>query len=106
MSVVVCVQRSVDAREKQRAAARGRSHFLGPPVITVDGDDAEAICQSLLCVRRGTGRDGYLVARASINRIRLTRTETGWRIVDRQAQVLDGGEDARRLLGLAAEPER
>lgn len=98
------VRRMVESADHQRLITRGSAHFLGPAAITVDGDDAEAFCQSLLCVRRD--RDGYLVARASINRFRLTRTDAGWRIVDRQTQLLDGGERAGRLLGLVAGPER
>lgn len=100
------VRQMVESADHQRLIARGSAHFLGPAEITVDGDDAEAICQSLLCVRRGSDRDGYLVARASINRFRLTRTDAGWRIVEREAQLLDGGEHAGRLLGIIADSQR
>ncbi|EUA34776.1 snoaL-like domain protein [Mycobacterium xenopi 3993] len=34
---------------------RGAAHFLGPAVVTVDGDKAVAVCESLLVVHRDGG---------------------------------------------------
>ena len=75
---------------------RGCCHFFGPPVITVDGDDAVAVCQSTLWVRRESR--GYQVARAGVHLIRLRRSESGWQIVTRTARQLDGGPAALDLI--------
>lgn len=75
---------------------RGCCHFFGPPVITVDGDEAVAVCQSTLWVRREP--HGYQVARAGVHLIRLRRAESGWQIVTRTARQLDGGPAALDLI--------
>lgn len=95
------IRAMVDSEPHQRLIARGSAHFLGPAVIRVSGDTAEAVCQSLLCLRRAEG-DGYVLLRATVNHFELIRGETGWRIRSRIAQVLDGGERARSLLARAA----
>lgn len=73
----------------------GSAHFLGPAVVTVTGDEAVAVCESLLVLRRG---DGYLVARAGANRFELRRTDGRWQIIHRTSRQLDGDSEARRLL--------
>ena len=80
----------------QGLMARGCCHFFGPPVITVDGDDAMAVCQSTVLVRRESR--GYQVARAGVHLIRLRRGDDGWEIVTRTARQLDGGSAAHELL--------
>ncbi|HTM85113.1 MAG TPA: nuclear transport factor 2 family protein [Mycobacterium sp.] len=100
------VRAMVESDAHQRLIGRGSAHFLGPAVITVDGDQAQAVCESLLCVRRGQGRDGsdgrdgYAVWRATANHFRLARIERRWQIVARTSQLLDGGDQARTLLSL------
>lgn len=91
------VRAMVDSDDHQRLIARGSAHFLGPAVIRVTGDTAEAVCQSLLCLRRAEG-GGYLLLRATVNHFHLVRGVTGWRIRSRTAQVLDGSDRARSLL--------
>lgn len=80
----------------QGLIARGCCHFFGPPVVTVDGDDAVAVCESTLLVRRDSG--GYAIARAGVHLLRLHRTPGGWRIVSRTARGFDGTEAARTLI--------
>lgn len=80
----------------QGLIARGCCHFFGPPVVTVDGDDAVAVCESTLLVRRESG--GYAVARAGLHLLRLRRESDGWRIVSRTARGLDGTPAARALI--------
>ena len=80
----------------QGLIARGCCHFFGPPVITVDGDEAVAVCQSTLWVRRESR--GYQVARAGVHLIRLRRAGAGWEIVTRTARQLDGGSAALDLV--------
>lgn len=79
---------------------RGCSHFLGPAHVSVDGDRAVAVCESVLLVRH-EGRT--LVARIGANRWELVRTTDGWRTTRRTTRALDGRADARALLA-ATEP--
>lgn len=86
----------VRSDEHQGLIARGCCHFFGPPVVTVDGDDAIAVCESTLLVRRDAG--GYTVARAGVHLLRLRRESAGWRIVSRTARQLDGSAGSRALI--------
>lgn len=79
----------------QGLIAGGCVHFLGPARVVVDGDEAVAVCASLL-VRH---RDGaFSVRRAGANHFHLRRLPEGWRVVRRVTRGLDGSEEARRLL--------
>lgn len=73
----------------------GAAHMLGPPRITIDGDEALAVCYSCVARWNGTGFELYRVA---ANRWSLRREGAGWRIVDRQNRLLDGAAEARDLL--------
>ncbi|MGY4708567.1 nuclear transport factor 2 family protein [Mycolicibacterium sp. CBM1] len=90
----------VHSPEHQGLIERGCCHFFGPPVVTVDGDEAVAVCQSALLVRR---RDspGYQVARAGVHLIRLRRADTGWQITSRTARQIDGSGSAASLVAAA-----
>ena len=79
----------------QGLIARGCCHFLGPAVVTVDGDDAVAVCESILVLRRG---DGFSVSRAGANHFRLHRIDGRWQIVTRTTRALDGRTEALDLL--------
>jgi uncharacterized protein (TIGR02246 family) len=74
---------------------RGCSHFLGPAVVTVDGDEAVAVCESALLVKADKG---FHVRRAGANHFRLQRRDGRWRIVQRTTRTLDGADEARALL--------
>ncbi|MFF0635881.1 nuclear transport factor 2 family protein [Nocardia sp. NPDC004151] len=85
----------VGSTAHQSLIAAGSAHFLGPAAVTLDGDTAEAVCESLL-IRH---RDGeFFVWRAGANHFRLARTPGGWRITSRVTRVLDGSDTARGLL--------
>lgn len=86
----------VRSEAHQGLIARGCCHFFGPPAVTVDGDEAVAICQSMLLVRRESR--GFAVARAGVHLIRLQRTDSGWEIVSRTARQLDGSGQAMELI--------
>jgi uncharacterized protein (TIGR02246 family) len=80
----------------------GCSHFLGPAHVTVDGDDAVAVCESIL-VRH---RDGaFSVRRAGANHFRLRLEADGWQITERRTRALDGSAEARDLLAKGAKGE-
>lgn len=73
----------------------GCAHFLGPAHVTVDDDDAVAVGHSLMIVHRG---GEFVVRRATANRWQLRRGPQGWRVTRRTSRVLDGREEAPRLL--------
>lgn len=77
----------------------GCSHFLGPVHVHVRGDEAIAVCESIL-VRHREGT--YSVRRAGANHFHLRREPDGWRIKQRTTRALDGSAQARDLLGKGA----
>jgi uncharacterized protein (TIGR02246 family) len=84
----------------QNLVAKGCCHFLGPCVVTVSGDSAVAVCESLVLVHDD---DGYDVWRATAHHFVLQRIDDQWRISTRTSRLLDGNPDAHALLtrGLA-----
>lgn len=89
------VHAMVRSAAHQKMVAHGCSHFLGPAVVTVDGDAAVAVCESLVLVRDG---DGYRVWRATANHFVLRRIDGQWQISTRTSRVLDGSPEAHALL--------
>lgn len=75
--------------------AGGCAHVVGPPHVTVTGDDAVAVCHSLMVVHQG---GAFVLRRATANRWRLHRTADGWQVTERTNRVLDGRPEAPRLL--------
>ncbi|WP_419197233.1 nuclear transport factor 2 family protein [Mycolicibacterium austroafricanum] len=104
----------------RRLVANGCCHFLGPAVVTVDGDDAVAGCVSLVVLRAADGyperesgatahdlpAPGYVVWRAAANHFRLHRIDDRWQIVARRSRLL-GNPEAQQLLtaGVAGQAE-
>lgn len=86
----------VRSPQHQQWIEGGCAHFVGPPHVTVDGDDAVALCYSLMVVHQD-GR--FVVRRATANQWRLRRSESGWRVTVRTNRVLDGRPESPRLLG-------
>ena len=89
------VRAMVLSPQHQGLVAQGCTHFLGPVVVTVDGDSAVAVCESVLVVHH-EGR--FHVARAGANRFELVRGATGWEILHRTTRALDGDPAAHPLL--------
>lgn len=92
------VAEMVRSRGHQELIAGGCTHFLGPAVVTIHGDDAVAVCESTLLVK---GEHGYRAARAGANYFHLRRvpeSPTGWQIIARITRRLDGSEHSRGLL--------
>ena len=85
----------VRSDDHQRLIEHGCCHFLGPAVVTVNGDDAIAVCDSALFVRADKG---FRVYRAGANHFRLRRAGDGWEITERISRPLDGSRQARDLL--------
>lgn len=99
------VHAMVSSSAHQNLVAEGCCHFLGPCVVTVDGDSAVAVCESLVLVRDG---DGYRVWRSTANHFVLRRIGERWQIAARTSRLLDGNPEAHALLrdGLAGSPRR
>ena len=99
------VHAMVSSPSHQKLVAEGCCHFLGPAVVTVSGDAAVAVCESLVLVRDG---DGYRVWRSTANHFALQRIDGQWRITMRTSRVLDGSPGAHALLtsGLAGATAR
>lgn len=85
----------------QGLIGNGCSHFLGPAHVTVDGDRAVAVCESVLLVRHN-GR--VFPARIGANHFELVRTADGWQTTRRTTRGLDGSTEARALLSSAGRP--
>jgi hypothetical protein len=94
------VHAMVSSASHQDLVANGCCHFLGPTVVTVTGDSAIAVCESLVLVRDG---DAYRVWRSTANHFALERIDGTWQITMRTSRVLDGDPGAHALLskGLA-----
>ncbi len=101
------VHAMVSSSAHQNLVAKGCCHFLGPCVVTVDGDSAVAVCESLVLVRDGPDNIAYRVWRATANHFVLRRIDGHWQIGARTSRLLDGNPEARALLteGLAGSAE-
>jgi SnoaL-like protein len=95
------VAEMVRSRAHQGLIDGGAAHFLGPVCVDIDGDDAIAVCESIV-VRRDDDGGGYWVWRAGANHVTLRRTAAGWRITKRTSRALDGSTEARDLLASGA----
>jgi uncharacterized protein (TIGR02246 family) len=82
--------------------AGGCAHVVGPPHVSVTGDEAVAVCYSLMIVQTN---GGFVLRRATANLWRLRRSPSGWLVSNRTNRVLDGREQAPALLaaGLGGE---
>lgn len=89
------IEEMVRSRGHQGLIAAGCAHLLGPPRVTVEGDEAVAVCQSLLVAH---GEKGFRVLRATANHWHLRRGAEGWRVRLRTGRVLDGRPEAPHLL--------
>lgn len=78
----------------QQLMADGCAHVLGSPAITLSGDQATALCHSVVFRRTGERWDAVRVA---ANRWQLVRTAEGWRVDRRDNALLDGREAGPRL---------
>jgi uncharacterized protein (TIGR02246 family) len=97
------VHAMVASAAHQDLVAKGCCHFLGPCVVTVSGDSAVAVCESLVLVRDGSEKGAYRVWRATAHHFVLQRIDDQWQISVRTSRLLAGNPDAHELLtrGLA-----
>ena len=100
------VHAMISSQAHQKLVAKGCCHFLGPCVVTVTGDEAVAVCESLVLVRDGSDKGAYRVWRATAHHFALQRIDDQWQISIRTSRGLDGNPDAHALLtkGIAGAP--
>ncbi|TDC56232.1 nuclear transport factor 2 family protein, partial [Actinomadura sp. KC345] len=89
------IEAMVRSAPHQRWITGGCAHVVGPPHVTVSGDDATAVGYTLMIVNTP---DGFTLRRATANHWTLRRTPDGWRAVNRTNRVLDGREESPDLL--------
>ena len=97
------IRRMVESSGHRGWITGGCAHFVGPPRITVQGDEAVAVCHSLMVVNTD---QGFRVRRATANHWQLRRTPEGWRATVRTSRVLDGRAESPALLAAGARGER
>lgn len=100
---VAAIRAMVLSPAHQQWIAGGCAHFLGPAKITLAGDEAIAVCHSLMVVNTV---DGFVVRRATANHWHLERQEEGWRVVRRTSRVLDGRTESPGLLAAGVHGHR
>ncbi|KUI25131.1 hypothetical protein AU196_06820 [Mycobacterium sp. IS-1742] len=100
------VRAMVESDGHRALVAAGCCHFLGPSIVTVDGDEAVALCESVVLRAADEAATGYMVWRAAANHFHLRRGADGWRIVARTTRLLDGNPEAHRLLTAGVAGER
>lgn len=88
----------IDSEGQQELVSRGCAHVHGFPLVNVDGDHATATNYSRVYLHAD---DGYEIWRVTANNWEFRRTAAGWRATRRSAHVIDGGPEARELLGRA-----
>lgn len=77
----------------------GCAHFLGPAHVSTSGDEAVAVCHSLMVVRT----DGkFRLRRATAHHWQLRRGADGWQVAVRTSRVLDGRSESPALLAKGA----
>ncbi|MEV0341861.1 nuclear transport factor 2 family protein [Nocardia sp. NPDC050713] len=72
--------------EQLATIARGGGHFLSPPMIEIDQDEAVATCSSLFFLRDS---DHYTLTRLTAVRLELRRIADEWKIVRRFNRLID-----------------
>jgi hypothetical protein len=91
----------IDSEGQRELVQQGCAHVQGLPVLQVDGDRATAVNYGRVYLHE---QDGYEIWRVSANCWNFRRTEHGWRVIRREAHVIDGGPEARELLRRAFAP--
>jgi hypothetical protein len=105
------VHAMVSSPSHRELVAGGCCHFLGPAVVTVNGDSAVAVCESLVLLRSGQAAQDridceawcsapgeYVVWRATANHFALSHRDDQWRITARTSRLLNGKPGAHALL--------
>ena len=85
----------VESDGQQSLIRQGCAHVQSAPIVTVDGDRAEAVTYSQVYLHSD---QGHHVWRVSANQWAFARTPDGWRVTRRANRVIDGSPEAREIL--------
>ncbi len=85
----------VEGDGQQSLIRQGCAHVQSAPIVTVDGDRAEAVTYSQVYLHSD---QGHHVWRVSANQWEFARTQNGWRVTHRANRVIDGSPDAQQIL--------
>jgi SnoaL-like domain len=85
----------VDSEGQQALIAQGCAHVQSAPIVTIDGDTAEAVTYSQVYLHAD---EGHQVWRVSANLWEFGRTPAGWRVTRRSNRVIDGSTEAHEIL--------
>src|SRR3546814_10356572 len=89
------------SRNHQGWIKGGGAHFLGPVKVTLVGDEAIAVCHSLMVVNNGGSFEeapNFVVRRATAHHFELVRADGVWLVAKRTSRVLDGRAESPELL--------
>lgn len=84
-----------ESQGHQNLVTTGASHLTATPKIKIQGDAASAVGYSFVVLREG---ERWFVWRAAINYWTLTRTDQGWRIVERVNRMLNGAPESHETM--------
>ncbi|HEY9564190.1 MAG TPA: nuclear transport factor 2 family protein [Nocardioides sp.] len=99
----------VRSRNHQGWIKGGCAHFLGPVKVTLVGDEAIAVCHSLMVVNNGGSFEeapNFVVRRATAHHFELVRADGVWLVAKRTSRVLDGRAESPELLVKGARGEK
>lgn len=91
----------IEGPDHQALIHNGAAHVAAMPLLSIEEDSAVATCYFHLYVRDG---NGFRPWRVTATRWEFARQPDGWRITSRVNRLLDGGFEARQLLGRGVEP--
>jgi hypothetical protein len=86
----------IDGDGQGQLVARGCAHVHSFPLVSIQGDRASATNYGRVYLHSDAG---YELWRVSVNNWEFRRTTDGWRVSGRRVHVIDGGSEARDLLG-------
>jgi hypothetical protein len=85
----------VESHGQQELIRRGCAHVQAAPVVSIDGDRAEAVTYSQVYLHSS---EGHSVWRVSANQWEFARMPGGWRVTRRANRVIDGSTEAHQIL--------
>lgn len=85
----------VESDGQHALITQGCAHVQSAPIVTIDGDEAEAVTYSQVYLHSD---EGHAVWRVSANLWEFSRTPGGWRVTHRANRVIDGSTEAHEIL--------
>jgi SnoaL-like domain len=85
----------VESDGQQALITQGCAHVQSAPIVSIDGDEAQAVTYSQVYLHSD---EGHAVWRVSANLWQFGRTPVGWRVTRRTNRVIDGSTEAHEIL--------